>query len=271
MAAPARDPRFIRLIVALYTPYRMIHRVRFEGLEKIPDRPCLLVANHSIGAVVEIFGILYAWEKRFGFRYDHPAYGLAHRISSRVPLVSSFMTRVGSIPAEFDGAKCALDSGASVLVFPGGNWEATRGFWRGNEVDFGEHRGWVRVAKSARVDVVPISISGSYAVNPVLARSRWLAKLTLLDPLLAVRWLPVTVGQLLWASLFFAFAHRHLPAALGALGTLAVFALTPMFPIWPARVTIRFGDPIPSDRPADELERDGIAAIRAGLNRPTPV
>jgi 1-acyl-sn-glycerol-3-phosphate acyltransferase len=262
----ARDPRFVRFVLLCFAPLRRVHRVRFEGLENIPDRPVLLVANHNIGAAVEIFAILYAWEKRFGFRYDHPAYGLAHHLSSRVPGLTKIMSKVGAIPAEFEGAKRALESGASLLVFPGGNWEATRGFWRGNEVDFGEHRGWMKVAKNSEVDVLPISISGSYAVNPVFFRSRWLAKLLLLDRLLSVRWLPVTLGQCVWAGLFLYLTHGHLPTALSVSGAVILFATTPLVPILPAPITIRFGAPLSSVLPDAELERVTLQAIRQDMS-----
>lgn len=262
-----RNPAFIRILLAAFTPTRWIHRIRFEGAEGIPERPCVLVANHSIGAVVEVFAILYAWEKRFGFRGDRPAYGLAHRVAFRVPIVAAIMKGVGAIPADFGSAKRALDSGASVLVFPGGNWEATRSFRRRNEVDFAGHRGWIRVAKDSGVDVIPVSISGSHRVNPVFGRSLFLARLSLFEALFRVRWVPVTLGQFLWAALFVALFREALPGWALAIGAFTVFCLTPLVAIWPARITIRFGEPIPSTAPADDLYREVPARIAADLAR----
>lgn len=259
-----RNPAVIRLVATLFEPLRIAHRMRFEGLEKIPEqRPVLLVANHSIGAVLEVFGILSAWEGRFG---DRPAYGLAHRLAFRIPGVASFMRAIGAVPADHAEAKRVLDSGAALLVFPGGNWEATRSFARGNEVDFDGHRGWIAVAKHSGVDVVPVAISGSYRVNPVLARSELLAKLTGFRALLAVHWLPVTVGQLVWTALFLVFVAGDLSWFVAIPGTILVFAFTPLFPIWPARITVRFGDPMPSDGDSDALDRDVQALIRARLD-----
>jgi 1-acyl-sn-glycerol-3-phosphate acyltransferase len=251
----------IRILLFFFTPLRLLHRVRFEGTENIPDCPCLMVANHSIGAVVEIFSILYAWEKRFGFRYDRPAYGLAHRVSSRVPIVSGILERVGSIPAEHGLAKKALQSGASVLVFHGGNWEVTRGFWRKNEVDFGNHRGWVRVAKESGVDVLPIGISGSYRVNPVLGRSRWLAHLSLFDLLFTIRWVPITLGQFVWTGLFVHFASPHFPIAVTVFGAIVTFLFTPLFTLFPAPITIRFGNTISTTLDESDLEEQGVLAV----------
>lgn len=257
----ARNPKIIRVLLLFFAPLRVLHRIRFEGLERIPERPCLIVGNHSIGAVLEIFGILYAWEKRFGFLYDRPAFGLAHRLAFRVPGIATLMRGVGAVPADFDSAKLALSKG-SVLVFPGGNWEATRHFRRGNEVDFDGHRGWIQVAKNSGVDILPVAISGAYRVNPVLGRSRWLAKISLFESFLSVRWLPVTVGQFVFAGLFFAVVATKLPLAFALIGTFYVFCFTPLFPIWPARITIRFGEPMKSTAPNDELFRDVQSILR---------
>lgn len=261
----ARNPAIIRALIVIFTPLRLLHRIRFEGLDRIPERPCLLVGNHSIGAVLEIFGILYAWEKRFGFRYDRPAYGLAHRLAFRVPGVALLMKSVGAIPADFESARRALASG-SLLVFPGGNWEATRKFARGNEVDFDGHRGWIKVAKESGVDILPVAISGAYRVNPVLGRSRRLAKLSLFEALLSVRWLPVTVGQFVFATLFFMLTAGTLPFWLVAIGTFYVFCFTPLVPVWPARITIRFGEPIKSTGSDDEIYRDVQSILRTYLD-----
>jgi 1-acyl-sn-glycerol-3-phosphate acyltransferase len=259
-----RSPSVIRLVVALFEPLRLVHRMRFEGLDKIPEhRPVLLVANHSIGAALEVFGILSAWRKRFG---DRPAHGLAHRLAFRVPGVAHVMRAIGAVPADFAEAKRALDSGASLLVFPGGNWEATRSFRRGNQVDFDGHRGWIEVAKNSGVEIVPVSISGSYRVNPVLGRSERLARILGFRAALRVRWLPVTAGQFVWTALFLLFALGSAPTVLVLLAAPYVFAFTPLFPIWPARITVRFGDPIPSDGDADALDRDVRALIAARLD-----
>jgi len=260
----SRNPAVIRFVVTLFEPFRLAHRMRFEGLEKIPEqRPVLLVANHSIGAVLEVFGILSAWEKRFG---DRPAYGLAHRLAFRIPGIASVMRALGAVPADYGVAKRLLDSGAALLVFPGGNWEATRRFTHGNEVDFDGHRGWISVAKASGVDVVPVAISGSYRVNPVLGRSEWLAKLTGFRALLAVHWLPITIGQIVWTLLYLVFVAGALPWPLAFLGAILVFAFTPLFPIWPARITVRFGDPMASDGDPEALDRDVRALIAARLD-----
>ncbi|MBS1961212.1 MAG: 1-acyl-sn-glycerol-3-phosphate acyltransferase [Bdellovibrionales bacterium] len=258
-----RSPRVRRALVRLFPIVRAIFRVRFEGLDRIPDRPCLLVANHSIGVIPEVWSLVYAWEKRFDFRGDHPAYGLAHPFPFRIPGVRRLMEGAGAIPADYPDAREAFASGASVLVFPGGNWEATRPFRAGNAVDFDGHRGWIRVAKESQVDVVPVSISGSYRLNPVLFRSRGLAKLLLLDRGLRIRWLPVTLGQCFWTALFLAFAAERLPWFATLPAAWLVFSVSVLVPIFPGRLTVRFGEPLSSTAAEDALYNGVQTRIRS--------
>lgn len=252
-----RSPVVRRTLVFLFPLVRAIFRIRFEGLDRIPDQPCLLVANHSIGVIPEVWALVYAWEKRFDFRGDHPAYGLAHPFPFRIPGVRRLMEGAGAIPADYPDARAAFSSGASVLVFPGGNWEATRPFTAGDAVDFDEHRGWIRVAKESAVDVVPVSISGSYRLNPVLFRSRALAKLLLLDRGLRIRWLPVTLGQCVWTALFLVWGLDRIPGFVLAPLAALVFSASVLVPIFPGRLTVRFGEPMSSSA-ADEALYNGV-------------
>jgi 1-acyl-sn-glycerol-3-phosphate acyltransferase len=255
-----RNPRFIRSLLVCFVPFRHLFRIEVTGLERLPDRPCLLVANHSIGAAFEIFGLLDAWERHFASRGGRAVYGLTHRLSFRVPILSSIMGRVGAIPATFESAKHWLKS-SDVIVFPGGNWEVTRRFTLGNTVDFHGHRGWVWVAKESQVDIVPVAITGSYGTNPVLARSRLLAKISLFDFFLGLRWLPISVGQIVWAGLFYFFTRATLPTGVAMFGTFATFCLTPLVPIWPAKIKIRIGDSISSTLPDAELESEVLGVL----------
>ena len=260
-----RNPLAIRALLALFTPLRILHRLEIENLARIPDGPCLLVANHNMGAVIEIAGILYAWEKRFGFQYDRHAYGLAHHLAFRVPGISHFLRGVGAVRADYVSAKAALDAGAGVLVFPGGNWEATRTFAKRNEVDFHNQRGWIRVAKNSNVPIIPVAVIGGHALNPVFGRSRILAKLTLFDFILKGRWLPLSLGQFLWSGLFLYLTAGALPVPVRILGFVVVFCTTPLFPVWPGKVTLSFGEPISSALPDDELYARVTGVIGARL------
>ncbi len=72
--------RFMSAVGALLGVY---FRVRGEGLERVPPGGCLLVANHSSGAVFETILLLRWWRSAMG---DRVAHGLMHRIAFEFPL-----------------------------------------------------------------------------------------------------------------------------------------------------------------------------------------
>jgi 1-acyl-sn-glycerol-3-phosphate acyltransferase len=257
-----RNSWLIWILRVGFAPLRRLSRIEVKGLDHLPRAPCLLVANHSIGAVYEIFGLLEAWERYFVPRGGRPVFGLAHRVSFRIPVLSSLMSRIGAVPATFEAAKLTLNSGADLIVFPGGNWEATQSFTLGNAVDFHGHRGWIRVAKESQVEIVPVAITGSYRTNPVFGRSRLLAKLSLFDFFFGVRWMPITLGQFIWSSFFYFFFRSYLPMEVAMAGTFATFCFTPLFAIWPAKIQIQIRDPISSSAPDDMIESQVLNALK---------
>ena len=261
----ARDVRLLRALNWGFPILRFIFRIRFRDLEKIPNGPCLLVANHNIGAAIEILALLYAWESRFHFSYSRPLFGLGHRFAFRIPGLGLFMKKIGSVPAEYESAEQVLRSGHSLGIFPGGLWEAARPFSQRREADFGARRGWLRIARRAGVPVVPITVSGSHGVNPVLYRSRRAAKLLLLERFLGVKWFPITVGQILWAVLFAIVFRDTVPLPVVMFGAFVCFVMTPLIPIWPSAITISVGDPINSSGDEELVAREVQEAIRARL------
>jgi len=140
-----------------------------DGLENVPDEPCLFIANHSIGAAVEIISLLEIWQTHFKNRV---VYGLAHPFAFRVSGFREEISKMGAIPATYESADRAFEEGASLIIFPGGNWEACRPFWKRNVCDFAGHYGWAKIGLSSKKRIVPISISGSHSLNPACRRLR---------------------------------------------------------------------------------------------------
>jgi len=240
-----RDPRFIERLLRTVRPFSHGYfRGEVRGFEALGAGPYLFVANHSIAAPWEIFILLEAWVRQFGL--GRPIYGLAHRFGFRLPLFRSALFKIGAVPASHEAAHEVLRSGESLIVFPGGNAEAARSFWRRDRCDLGGHQGWARIALSAGVPVVPISIAGSHAVNPVLGASRLLAWLSLARPLFRISIFPISVGQLLAAAVTLGLTAPFLPWWLAAfLAWEAYLAPTSVFfPLLPSKIVAAVGEPI---------------------------
>jgi 1-acyl-sn-glycerol-3-phosphate acyltransferase len=111
----------------------------------------------------------------------------------RAPPVAAFFRRLGAVPASVANANAALDRDATVLVYPGGDWEACRPFHHRHRVDFHGHRGFIRLALQRRVPVVPIASHGSHESLIILTRGEQIARMLQLHRL-RVNVFPIVAG-----------------------------------------------------------------------------
>ena len=111
----------------------------------VPEEgPVLLVGNHTGGNMApEVIVLPLAFSTYFGV--ERPFYQLAHNLVLASP-VGPFLRRYGAMAASHEHAKRRFESGAAVLVFPGGDWEVHRPSWEGNRVDFAGRKGFVKLA-----------------------------------------------------------------------------------------------------------------------------
>jgi 1-acyl-sn-glycerol-3-phosphate acyltransferase len=147
-----------------------------RGFENVPAQgPKLLVGNHSGGLLVpDTTAVISAWYRERGL--DAELVGLAFDAMFAVPGMKSLMRKLGEIPANPEDAAAALAAGAAVLVYPGGAHEAFRPWTDRNRIDFGGHKGFVRLALRQQVPVVPVVGHGGHDSLVVLTRGEWLAK-----------------------------------------------------------------------------------------------
>jgi 1-acyl-sn-glycerol-3-phosphate acyltransferase len=189
-----RDPDYIReslpgawLLASLY------FRADIRGLEKIPPTgPVLLVGNHSGGnmtpdttvftlAFVTYFGV----ERRF--------FQLAHNLVLAMPGLG-WLRKYGTVAASPENAELALDKGAALLVYPGGDYEVHRPTWESGRVDFGGRKGWIRLALEKDVPIVPVVSLGGQETALFLSRGEGLSKLLRLDRMFRLKVLPISLA-----------------------------------------------------------------------------
>jgi hypothetical protein len=125
-----RDPEHIRrTLPAMKAFSELYHRGEVRGLENIPkDGPVLLVGNHSGGTLIsDTFVFSAAFYDYFGPQREF--HQLAHDMVFRVPGIRALVTRWGTVPASPANMERALNCGAALLVYPGGDWETYRPSW----------------------------------------------------------------------------------------------------------------------------------------------
>lgn len=242
---------------------RVLHRPTLLGTEHLPaSGPFMLVANHSAGmGIAEIASLVVMYLRKLG--PDRPIAALVLPVDFHIFPVSAVVRGLGAIPATYAAAEQTLAAGVPVLVFPGGDHEALRPIWQANRVDFGGRVGFLRIARAARVPIVPLGIRGGHFTAPVIFRSRFLATALVLPRLLGVKRWGLSILGLIVAALIATFVPLPWPFRVAMvwlwLGSPLVF-----LPWVPWTIQMRFGAPLPAD---DLFAPEGIAETDEELRR----
>ncbi|MDQ4072289.1 MAG: acyltransferase family protein [Actinomycetota bacterium] len=207
-----RDPDYIReSLPALWLLASLWFRAEVRNLERIPDRGAvLIVGNHSGGNVAPdtivftlAFSTYFGVERRF--------YQLAHNLVLSMPGLG-FLRKFGTVAASPENAEEALDSGAALLVYPGGDYEVHRPSWQSATVDFGGRKGFIELALEKGVPLVPVVSVGGQETALFLSRGEWLAKLLRLDRMLRLKVLPISLALPWGLNVGDMLGHLPLPA-----------------------------------------------------------
>jgi len=189
-----RDPDFIReSLPGLWLLASLWFRAEVRGIERIPEEgPVLLVGNHSGGNLTPDTGVFtLAFNTYFGV--ERRFYQLAHNLVLSMPGLG-FLRKYGTVAASPQNAHKALESGAVLLVYPGGDYEVHRPTWDSARVDFGGRKGFIRLAKQKGVKIVPVVSVGGQETAFFLSRGEGLAKLLGLDRMFRLKVLPILIA-----------------------------------------------------------------------------
>jgi 1-acyl-sn-glycerol-3-phosphate acyltransferase len=188
-----RDPDYIRENLPLvWLLSSLWFRGDVRGMGRIPeDRPVLLVGNHSGGNLTpDTLVFTLAFYTYFGV--ERRFHQLAHNLVLTSP-IGPLLRRYGTVAASPENARKALEAGAAVLVYPGGDWEVHRPSWQSGRVDFAGRRGFVRLALEAGVPIVPVVSIGGQETALFLSHGERLSKALRLDRLFRLKVLPISV------------------------------------------------------------------------------
>lgn len=188
---------------------RAWYRLEVRGLERVPDGPALLVGNHNAGITfVEAIGVGARWYRERGAEAHW--HGLAHDAMVDMPLVGNLLVRIGAIRAGHRTAAAAFARGGKVVVFPGGNLEAFRPWSERDRIAFGGRTGFVKLALTHGVPIVPMVFHGGHSSFVVLRRGRRLARAIGAQRVLRTEAFPLWVG-LPWGVALGPWFHLPLP------------------------------------------------------------
>ena len=181
-----RDPDYIReQLPLLWLLSSIWFRGEVRGLGNIPDDGSGAARRQPLGRQHD------PGHDGVHGRVQHLLRGRARASTSsrttwccRCPTLG-WLRKFGTVAASPDNARKALDSGAALLVYPGGDYEVHRPSWQRNRVDFGGRKGFIRLALEQDVPIVPVVSIGGQETALFLTRGERLARLLALDRLCA--------------------------------------------------------------------------------------
>jgi 1-acyl-sn-glycerol-3-phosphate acyltransferase len=207
-----RDPDYIReTLPGLWMLASFYFRADVRGLERIPaEGPVLLVGNHSGGNLTPDTQVLtLAFSTYFGV--ERRFFQLAHNLILAMPGLG-FLRRYGTVAASSENAHKALDSGAVLLVYPGGDYEVHRPSTESARVDFGGRKGFLRLALEKQVPLVPVVSIGGQETALFLTRGERLARALRLDTTFRLKVLPISLALPWGLNIGDMAGHLPLPA-----------------------------------------------------------
>lgn len=164
-----RDPETIRRLMPLWEWfYRYYFRVETQGWERLPEGRVLIVGSHNGGlSSPDMIMMIYDWFRHQG--YERRVYGLMHPTVWKIsrPL-AELAVKVGAVQAHPRMALAALQSGASVLVYPGGAQDVFRPFSERHRIHFAGRKGFIKLALRENVPIVPALSLGAHETLYIL-------------------------------------------------------------------------------------------------------
>ncbi|MGA1623274.1 MAG: lysophospholipid acyltransferase family protein [Synechocystis sp.] len=142
--------------------YKYYFRVQTSGWENIPSGQTLVVGSHNGGlSSPDMVMMIYDWFHHQGL--ERPMYGLMHpTVWKMSPPLAELAVKVGALQAHPKMAIAALQTGASVLVYPGGAQDVFRPFSQRHQINFAGRKGFIKLALRAEVPIVPAISVGSH-------------------------------------------------------------------------------------------------------------
>jgi 1-acyl-sn-glycerol-3-phosphate acyltransferase len=207
-----RDPDFIRERLPLMWLLASVwFRGEVRGLGNVPESgPVLLVGNHSGGNMTPDTTVFtLAFSTYFGV--ERTFYQLAHNLVLAMPALG-WLRKFGTVAASPANARKALESGAALLVYPGGDYEVHRPSWESNRIDFDGRKGFIRLALEQDVPIVPVVSIGGQETALFLSRGERLSHLLALDRIFRLKVLPISLALPWGLNVGDMLGHIPLPA-----------------------------------------------------------
>ena len=128
------------------------------GIEHIPtDEPTLFVGNHTRFGVIDIPLMTREVYLQTGV---YPR-GLSDRMHYRLPVWRDMIGKMGGVLGSREMCRAMMEAGESILVFPGGAREVTKGRGKNYQLLWESRLGFVRMAIESGYSITPFCSVGA--------------------------------------------------------------------------------------------------------------
>jgi 1-acyl-sn-glycerol-3-phosphate acyltransferase len=171
------DEQFAEAVYPLFEfLYEVWWRVEVEGIRNVPAHGrAMLVSNHA--------GALFPFDASMilgAIMKEHPLPRWARFMvldwAFVLPFISTFMRRVGGVPASQHNAARLLEQDELVMVFPEGVKGTGKPFSERYRLQRFGRGGFVEIALRTGSPIVPVAVVGSEEIYPKLADARPIAR-----------------------------------------------------------------------------------------------
>lgn len=153
------DPEVAKSVVtALSFFHRLYFRTETFGLENIPEKRALLVANHS--GQIPIDGAILGTSLFLDMNPPRVGRAMIEKWAITLPFASTFFNKVGQVVGVPENARRLLEMGELLLIFPEGVRGISKPFSQRYQLQsFGT--GFMRLAIETKTPIVPVAIVGA--------------------------------------------------------------------------------------------------------------
>ena len=189
-----RDPEWIDFLYRTFHAFvERYYKAEVRGMDRIPPGAALYVGNHNALIMTPesfIFGFALYRERGLA---DMP-YGLGHEFAISIPPLKQIVVPLGAVRAGHRVALALFGAGHKVLVFPGSEFDSMRSWRDRDRVRFGGRKGFMKLALTAGVPIVPVVAAGAQETLFVLSDGQRIARALGLDRLIRVKCWPVSIA-----------------------------------------------------------------------------
>lgn len=188
------DPDVAKKIVTVLSFFhRLYFRTETYGLDNVPEKRALLVANHS--GQIPVDGAILGTSLFLDMNPPRVGRAMIEKWAVTLPFASTFFNKVGQVVGVPENARRLLEMDELLLIFPEGVKGIGKPFSKRYQLqEFGT--GFMRLAIETQSPIVPVAIVGAEEQYINVGNLEWAARLLGIPNVPMVPQLLVPGGQL---------------------------------------------------------------------------